>query len=370
MLLYYMRIENALLLDCLPLTKELCASKQSVINMFIQDQTLSIYSVDTDRSLTLQVALESGNVESFGIDALVFTDIIRKTDRSELWDVALDKDMSQWSNNSAKLKLMHAPADQKHAAITEEGEQYELNVSELKIGIKRVNFAIGKNDNNHILNGILFKFFDDRLELVTCDNFCLAVYKIYGEYSKVSEFVLPVKTISTLNAILQQDQVCVSVISYEDKVMFHGTFKSGEKIVSFQFVSSILMGAFPRYETVMRTADESYVLCDSYDLYKTIDQVSILAQGTSIVNLLFEDTKVQIKSQNVMLGEYVKTLDVQSQLDKQYSVDLRVHLVIGLLKSFDKGVIKIHLSASSKLMICTMSESDVFYAGVILLYKH
>lgn len=412
-------ISNSLLIESMPLLRELCGLKQSLINLQAHDGMLWLFSEDSDRYMKIALPIHGYlQTDILGFDAHILVDIIKKTDRKEEWTVEFKskENLSIWQTSTAQIKLVSSTVNEISRAHEELLHDISLDVARIREGAKSVGFAISQSDTNPILNGILFKFFKDRLEMVACDNFRLAVYKIHQAFDIEHEFVLPAKTMSVLTFIMQQPGATLNIKCYGNKVHFYGTYiangvhaysassassatssnhtsTGSDVIISWSMDSAVIMGNFPRYEAIIANIAKSYVVCGAYALYKMIDQVSVIAKDTSIVNMrlntsnsnitdsasqdalvnsdqAISNSSITIKSNNVMLGEYVNSMQVDSHLDSDYNVDFRTHLIVGLLKTFEKKTVRMHIGHNSKLIIFTIDGEKNFYAGIVPLQKH
>ncbi len=367
-------IPNALLIETMPFLKELCSLKNATIQMQIDNQILRMFSEDADRFLEINLPIQSNistNVMAF--DANTIVDVIKKTDKKETWNIELSTadNVSIWKNSTAQIKLTSHNIDEIAKSKQDAIHRFQIDPVKIKEGMKMVSFAVSQSEINPILTGILFKIFPEKIELVACDNFRLAVYRYEAAFSTHYDTVLPLKTINLLNTMLQHQHATLEMHCYDNKITFHGTFTVNEQTIRWNMDSSMILGAFPRYEAIIDQRSSSYMTVNAYNLYKTIDQVSVISKDTSIVNIETKDNELVIKATSVMHGEYINKIPMHSKLDNIYNIDFRTHLINGLLRTFDRNDINMHISATSKLIMCSMTNSDLqFYAGIVPLQRY
>lgn len=367
-------IANSLLIETMPFLKELCTLKNATIQMQVRNQILRMFSEDSDRFLEINLPAQANiTTDIMAFDANTIVDIIKKTDKKEIWNIELNMtdNIAIWKNSTAQIKITSHHIENIAKPTTTVLHTFTLDSTKIREGIKLVSFAISQSDVNPILTGILFKIFTDKIELVACDNFRLAVYRYEHEFNDTYDTVLPLKTINLLNTLLQKQNTTIQMHCYENKVNFTGTYLVDEHTIQWSMDTSMILGSFPPYSAIMGQIPSSYMTLNAHALYKMIDQVSVISKDTSIVHIIANANELTVKATSVMYGEYINKMPIQSQLDNVYNIDFRTHLINGLLRTFDRNDINMHISAASKLIICSVQAAEqYFYAGIVPFQRY
>lgn len=367
-------IANSLLIETMPFLKELCTLKNATIQMQVRNQMLCMFSEDSDRFLEINLPIQSDiTTDIMAFDANTIVDIIKKTDKKEIWNIELitAENIALWKNTTAQIKITSHHIDRIAKPAEVMLHTFSLDSTKIREGIRLVSFAVSQNEVNPILSGMLFKIFANKMELVACDNFRLAVYKYENSFNDTYNTVLPLKTVNLLNTILQNQNTTIQMNCYENKVNFKGTYIVDEKIIHWSMDTSMILGAFPPYEAIIGQIPSSYMTINAHALYKMIDQVSVISKDTSIVHLTAKDNELTVKATSIMYGEYINKMPIHSQLDNTYNIDFRTHLINGLLRTFDRNDINMHISSVSKLIICSITNGEqYFYAGIVPIQRY
>lgn len=386
------KVESNLLGNFLPLLKELCSNKQSLIYFEqLSQQSLKSYTTDNDRFLSVVFPIEdltdiqeesiNSNInetntnDAIGLNAMILTDIVKKGNSSKTWEIKTTSNEILMTQGIANVKLIKSMESKKEPQNTNILYDFIIDLAWLKDAIRKVIFAMSQDDRRPILKGILFKIEGNKLDLVCSDNYRLALKTVELEQKNILlntqesiEIVLPSRTASTLLHLLDQTDGFIRIQGDKTKVELLGVKSikasehvdivkvllediSNENIIKWHFHSALVAGNFPQYERVFKLEGENIFTCNAQDLYKVLDQVGVMSQDTHIVTLTLRKDHVFVASTNVNIGEYTNVCDGKLEKDGEYRINFRIGFLMDLLKIFGKAEVNIKIAAANRPML-------------------
>lgn len=160
-------------------------------NILIEAKGNKIYLSSTDLELSSKISFEA-KIDEEGIatlDGKGLNKLLTNLPNEIIECSLLGGDfIIRWSKGEYKFRTMD-PEDFPKIEKFESDVFFEIDASSLLKGIKKVSFCVGKNDPRAYLNGILFEFKNDRLNLVASDAHKLGLFSFVYE-SKISERII------------------------------------------------------------------------------------------------------------------------------------------------------------------------------------
>ena len=198
--------------------------------------TLTAFDLEKGMKITVEAeVLEQG---SYIINAQKFNQTLKVMDGEEI-TLTVDSRLTatfecgKSSHKTGALKAEEFP--EIPDLITEKG--FIVKENALKTMLSKVSYAMGVNEPRPVLNGCFVKTEADKISIVACDGFKLAVCSYAAELKKLANsdrgveysFIIPVKSVNELTKLLsdnEDDEVTVymshknMVVEFEDLVFF------------------------------------------------------------------------------------------------------------------------------------------------------
>ncbi|MBI4845030.1 MAG: DNA polymerase III subunit beta [Candidatus Omnitrophica bacterium] len=209
-----------------------------------QKDKLLFNATDLDIGIIYSIKAEIIEEGSITIPAKRFADIVKELPEGEVV-ITVRKNYNMIIDcGTCSFRLIGLPKEE-YPTIPKfsNKENIILNQSLLKKLIKRVSFAMSRDETRYVLNGTLFVFKNKLLRLVSTDGRRLALTEctIPIEIEK-KEIIVPIKTINELNKILK-DEGSVKINFSDNQVAF--------ELNGTTIVSRLIEGEFPNYEQVI-----------------------------------------------------------------------------------------------------------------------
>ena len=176
-----------------------------------------------------------------------------------------------------------------------------MSQSDLKEMFSQTMYAMGINDQRNILNGTFVKILDDRLTMVSCDNFKLAKcdriinYNTEQEYdgSYRNAFILPVKTVNELVKLLSDNkEKTVRMFMTRKNIVF--------EIGEITFFSRLIEGEYLDYDRIIVKNHKYSTECNRDELISALERAALVTEEKiagslrSHVKLVFDGNLLKI----------------------------------------------------------------------------
>lgn len=198
--------------------------------------TLTAFDLEKGMKITVEAeVLEQG---AYIINAQKFNQTLKVMDGEEI-TLTVDSRLTatfecgKSSHKTGALKAEEFP--EIPDLVTEKG--FVVKENALKTMLSKVSYAMGVNEPRPVLNGCFVKTEPDKISIVACDGFKLAVCSYAAELKKLANsdrgveysFIIPVKSVNELTKLLsdnEDDEVTVymshknMVVVFDDLVFF------------------------------------------------------------------------------------------------------------------------------------------------------
>lgn len=265
--------------------------------------------------------LEEGSVV---VDAKFFSNIIKKLPNGPITFEYKENEVNV-EHNEIHFNLVGTPANEYPELPTiEENNTYQVDSVVLKQMIKQTIFATSNDEARPILNGILFKFENNKLTLVALDGYRLAYKNAIQNIEIPNEVIIPSDTLKEVSKILSSDSDVT--ISVTDKHVLI-------TIDNIRIISRLLEGDFINYNQIMPDKFNSKMIVDKNKFKNAIERSQLLTQENKNAPVKFEI------SDNLL---YIKSIAETGQLDEKLKVKYEnKNLVIGFNPNYLLDALKV-----------------------------
>ena len=318
----------------------------------LEGEKLDLKVTDLDVSMTSHIDVETLKKGSITVPAKVFSEIVKELPDYDL-DITATENRMEIKCGSGVYKLSGFSAeDFPKLPDIHLGRQIKVNAQSLCSMIKKVLFAVSRDETRPALNGILWSSSEGGLNLVATDGHRLAKINrsdinITG-YKK--DIIIPPKILENLIKLIHEDTGEIGLILNDNSIVF---------VLEDSIITSrLLEGPYPNYEQVVPKDNEKIMLVERELLQASVKRVSILS------NSLTHQVKFSIKRDDLELsatnfdfgGEARESIKVSYQAEDM-DIGYNANYVIDVLKQIDDDEVRFELNNPTTAAIIKPEKS-------------
>ena len=225
-----------------------------------------------------------------------------------------------------------------------------MNQCDLKEMFSQTMYAMGINDQRNILNGTFVKMINDRITMVSCDNFKLAkcdrVINLQTEQDYEgayrNAFILPVKTVNELVKLLSDNkEKTVRMFMTRKNIVF--------EIGDVTFFSRLIEGEYLDYDRIIVKNHKYSVECERDELISALERAALVTEEKiagslrSHVKLVFDGNLLKITASSSAGSTYdeIEINDIGAPL----TIGFNNRYLINSVRACNADRIKLSLSS-------------------------
>ncbi|MDC3417732.1 DNA polymerase III subunit beta [Aquibacillus salsiterrae] len=332
-------------------------AKETGIKLTGSDSDISIESFipTEDNGIVNIEQIEAGSII---VQAKYFPDIIRKLPQKTV-EIITDNHLNVTiRSGNAEFHLNGQDADEyPQLPQLHTDESFELPTDLLKDLIKQTVFAVSTVETRPILTGVNMKVEEGYLNFVATDSHRLASRRIPLESQTASitfpSVVVPGKSLTELNKILEEDQESVEVSVTENQILF--------RTKNLYFLSRLLDGKYPETSRLIPEQSKTIVYGQTKELLQSIDRASLLAKESknNVVRLQTkENTVLEISSNSPEVGKVVDEVTADSIEGEDLKISFSAKYMMDALKAIENDHVKIEFTGAMRPFIIRPIDND------------
>ena len=238
------------------------------------DNEIKLTTYDLEIGIEYKMNCEVKEQGSTVVNAIMFTDIIRKLPDSEI-NISLSENnllIIECEGSLYKLATMN-PDEFPELPKIEVENSITLEQSALKNMIRKTIFAVSNDENRPIFSGCLFEIKNNKLNVVAIDGFRLALRTINLPIP-VNDFkaVIPAKTLNEVIKIISDSFEEVKLGVSKNQALF--------ELENCKLVTRILDGEFLNYSSVIPENWQTRIRVDKNNLLNCFERISLISSST------------------------------------------------------------------------------------------
>ncbi|MCD6162766.1 MAG: DNA polymerase III subunit beta [candidate division Zixibacteria bacterium] len=322
----------------------------------LQGDKLELKATDLDVSMTSTIDVEVLDKGSITVPAKVFSEIVKELPDYELEIIASENRMEiKCGSGTYKLSGFSAEDFPKLPDI-HPGRQIKIKAQSFYEMIKKVLFAVSKDETRPALNGVLWHTSENGLNLVATDGHRLA--KITRTDIKITgykeDIVIPPKILDNLIKLTSDDTGEIGVILNENSIVF--------MLEDAVITSRLLEGPYPNYEQVVPKDNDKIMLVEKELLQAAVRRVSILSNSlTRQVKFAIANDNLELSATNFDFGGEAKESLKVSYSEEELDIGYNANYILDVLKQIDGDEVQFELSNSTTATVIkpqTSSENE------------
>ncbi len=247
-----------------------------------------------------------------------------------------------------------------------------IKQSDLKEMFSQTMYAMGVNDQRNILNGTFVKMINDKLTMVSCDNFKLAKCDRVIEYQTEQDhdgsyrnaFILPVKTVNELVKLLSDNkEKSVRMFMTRKNIVF--------EIGEITFFSRLIEGEYLDYDRIIVKNHKYSIECDREELISALERAALVTEEKiagslrSHVKLVFDGDLLKITASSSAGSTYdeIEINDIGAPL----TIGFNNRYLINSVRACNSERIRLSLSSHLSSLNITPAEAKEGVEEVFML---
>jgi len=310
-----------------------------------QNDKIIFNATDLDIGIVYQAKAEVIEEGHITVPAKRFADIIRELPEGEVV-ITVRKNYNMIIDcKTCSFRLVGLPKEEFPAIPKFNNKEYVLiEQGILKKLLKRVSFAMSRDETRYVLNGTLMLFKNKILRLVATDGRRLAMVdsKINIENDK-KEVIIPLKTINELNKILKDDGQ-IKIIFGENQIAF--------ELDGTMIISRLIEGEFPNYEQVIpkekQKEKQEKILIDKSRFLSAIKRASLFtSQDSQSIKLDVFKNKLVVSQMTPDIGEVKEEIPMEYK-GNELTVGFNPAYLVDVLKILQSDTVDFELTDTEK----------------------
>ena len=324
------------------------------------DNEIKLTTYDLEIGIEYVMDCEVKEQGSTVVNAIMFSEIIRKLPDTEIYISVNDKNLLEIECEGSLYKLATMNPDEfPELPKIEVENSIEVEQNTLKNVIRKTIFAVSVEENRPIFTGCLFEIKDNKLNVVAVDGFRLALRSIFlNQQTNDFSAVIPGKTLNEVIKILSDSFEPVRIGVAKNQALF--------EMDNCKIVTRILDGEFLNYKNVIPENWETRIKVNKNNLQDSFERISLISSST-----VEKEKKYPVKV-NVDIGKIIisctnQTGDEKEELfvsteGKNLEVGFNPKYFLDSLKAIDDEEVYVEFGTSiSPCLIKSTENKDYVY---------
>ncbi len=324
------------------------------------DNEIKLTTYDLEIGIEYIMECEVKEQGSTVVNAIMFSEIIRKLPDTEIYISVNDKNLLEIECEGSLYKLATMNPDEfPELPKIEIENSIEVDQNVLKNMIRKTIFAVSSEESRPIFTGCLFEIENNKLSLVAVDGFRLALRSIYlNKQTNNFSAVIPGKTLNEVNKIISDSFEPIKIGVAKNQALF--------EMDNCKVVTRILDGEFLNYKNVIPSNWETRVKAEKSSLQNSFERVSLIS-SSSVEKEKKYPVKVQVDIGKVVISCTNQTGDAKEELyvateGKNLEAGFNPKYFLDSLKAIDDEEVYVEFGTSiSPCLIKSVENNDYTY---------
>ena len=324
------------------------------------DNEIKLTTYDLEIGIEYIMECEIKEQGSTVVNAIMFSEIIRKLPDTEIYISLNDKNLLEIECEGSLYKLATMnPEEFPELPKIEIENSIEVDQNVLKNMIRKTIFAVSSEENRPIFTGCLFEIENNKLNLVAVDGFRLALRSIYlNKQTNNFNAVIPGKTLNEVNKIISDSFEPVKIGVSKNQALF--------EMDNCKIVTRILDGEFLNYKNVIPSNWETRIRVNKNSIQNSFERISLIS-ASAIEKEKKYPVKVQVDIGKVIISCTNQTGDAKEELfvsteGKNLEAGFNPKYFLDSLKAVEDEEVFIEFGTSiSPCLIKSVENNDYTY---------
>lgn len=322
----------------------------------------SMTAFDLEKGIKIEVECDVLEQGSYIINAQKFNQTLKVMDGEEITLTVDSKlgalfECGKSSHRTGALRAEEFP--EIPDLVTEKG--FVVKQAMLKKMFNKVSYAMGVNEPRPVLNGCFVKTEEDKVSVVACDGFKLAVCSCESELKKIENstrgveysFIVPVKSVNELVRLLSDDEEDEAVVYMSHRnmvVVFDGLV----------FFTRLIVGEYVDYNRIIIKNHKIAVYADRARMLAALEKASLITEERIALSVR-SHVRVEVEGDVMKVSAVSTAGSIYDEFDIEHegddlSIAFNNRFLIDSIRNCRSDKIKI--SMSSPLMSINVEPCD------------
>ncbi|MBR2151681.1 MAG: DNA polymerase III subunit beta [Clostridia bacterium] len=313
--------------------------------------TITGYNLEMGITTAVKAQVEQGG--QVVLNAKYFSDIIKKAP-ADIIEIDIDEKLiCTIKAGKSKFSIIGiAPEEYPELPAVADGKIVEIEGNILSSLIRKVRFAIAKNNEYPIYTGMLFEVEENQISAVALDGCKVAVSKDVIKNNENVKFVIPEKSVNEISKLAEGVEEKIRISVGDRHVIF--------EIGHYLFITRLISGEFMNYKDVMKRVNTTFAKVSVNDFYAMADRVALLIndRAKTYVKCIFEDNSVRL-SCNSAIGSADDNIEAEIQ-GERVEIGFNAQFLIDAFRSVPTDEVIIELKDQNSPIKIRPLEGDEF----------
>lgn len=317
----------------------------------LEKSSLALKVTDLDVSMTSTINVEAVKSGAIAVPAKVFYEIVRELPDFDL-EISTYENRMEIKCGSGTYKMSGFAADDfPKLPDVHVGRQTKMDGKILSRMIRKVLFAVSRDETRPALNGVLWHTADDGWNMVATDGHRLA--KVTRSDLKLStqgkDIIVPPKVLDNLVKLMGDEPGDVGVIINEGSIVF--------MLENSILTSRLLEGPYPNYEQVIPKENNKRASMDKEILQAAVKRVAILSNSlTHQVKFGLKTDELELLATNFDFGGEAKEIIKIVYASEAMDIGYNANYILDILRQTDGAEVIFDLNTPTTAGIVRSAE--------------
>jgi DNA polymerase-3 subunit beta len=270
---------------------------------------ISLTTTNLDLGIRCRIKAEVTDTGSITLPVRKLATIVKELPVNDVFLETSEKNQAKITSGGSLFKIMGINSEEFPPLPSFENRKvFELSQDEIVNMLKSVSYAQSTDENRYILNGVYFKFADEKLTLVATDGRRLGLTGLDLEVSEenTGSLILPAKTVAELERLMGKGEK-VNIAFNDRQAAFEiGLDEAGDSglVDHLYLVSKIVEGNYPNYRQVIPKETEHRVKIERELMLECVHRAALVTSDKSnSVKIKVSKNLLEISGQSSEYGE-------------------------------------------------------------------
>ncbi len=314
-----------------------------------EDNSLRLTATNLEVGISTITSCETVESGKTTVNALKLSKLVSSLTGEE---VELETDDSKLVIRSVNSRFSLATLPPEEFPEIELPEKYNVKLltSELDKAIKKVSYAVSRDEARYILTGVFLKSFGDKIHAVATDGHRLALYEIKAEAEEFSAIV-PRRSLAELRKLLRESEETEILLS--DNKLY---FRIGDTVMW----TSVIEGEYPDYLAVIPEDNPLKCVVDKEEIVNALKEVSVIYDKEEVRAVILSFTpgnlKLTAKKVDVESGEEAEVNIPVEYNGEEFEITFNINYLLEAVSSYDAETVKILMDQPISPVLVTSDE--------------
>lgn len=324
------------------------------IKIVADHEGVTLTGSDSDISIECFIPIEEDDQQlvqiieegSIVLQAKFFTEIVKKLPEDKVEIIVQDQFSTTLRSGSSVFNLNGLdPEEYPRLPQIEEENIFQIQNDLLKNIIRQTGFAVSTAETRPILTGVNWHVENSLLTCTATDSHRLALRKATIETNidglNFSNVVIPGKSLSELNKIIEDNNELLNIVVTENQILF--------KSKNLLFFSRLLDGNYPATKNMIPDHSKTEIILETKGFLQAIERALLLSRDgkNNVVNLkTLDGGEIEITSITPEIGKVTEKIVTKQTSGEELRISFNGKNIIDALKIIDSAEIKVSFTGA------------------------